>query len=143
MAMTGGPTIGVVVGGPLIDVIGWRGIFVVFGVLAFAATALGAVVVRPVKGHGNIQIDWLGTLLLAGGTLLILFGIIRAAGGAGVRDVTLLVLVGGALLCFVAFARWEMVAKAPLLDVRLFRRSQFVTPLVASACKRLGVTSRR
>ena len=45
MAMTGGPTIGVVIGGPLIDVIGWRGVFAVFG----GAKTLGIFSVRRVR----------------------------------------------------------------------------------------------
>jgi len=136
MAMTGGPTIGVVIGGPLIDVIGWRGIFVVFGAFALAAAALGAIVVRPVKGHGSINIDWLGTALLAGGTLMILFGIIRAASG-GV-DPVLAALVAGAVVSLACFVLWELRAPTPLLDVRLFGRAAFATPLVASAANQFA-----
>ena len=136
MAMTGGPTIGVVIGGPLIDVVGWRGIFVVFGLLALAATALGGLIVRPVPGHGRVQIDVLGVLLLASGTLLVLFGIIRVAGGD--RDLTLAAMLTGAAASFVLFARWELRATAPLLDVRLFLRAKFTTPLVSSACNQFA-----
>lgn len=138
MAMTGGPTIGVVIGGPLIDVIGWRGIFVVFGGLALAAGLAAAVVVRPVKGHGNLEIDILGTLLLAVGTLLILFAIIRAASGTSRSDLALFAMLAGAVVCFVAFTLWELHTKAPLLDVRLFKRPSFVTPLVASGCNQFA-----
>ncbi len=137
-AMTGGPTIGVVIGGPLIDMIGWRGIFVVFGGLALLALALGAVVVRPVQGHGKVVIDWLGTVLLGGGTLLVLLAIIRAAGGSRFDDPLLVGELVAALASFVLFGLWEPRAKAPLLDVRLFLRARFTTPLVASACNQFA-----
>ena len=133
MAMTGGPTIGVVIGGPLIDVVGWRGIFVAFGCLALLATVVGAVVVRPVEGHGKIQIDVLGVLLLASGTLLVLFGIIRVASGSEGIDNALWLMLAGSLASFVLFVRWELRVAQPLLDVRLFLHAKFTTPLVASA----------
>ena len=138
MAMTGGPTIGVVIGGPLIDVIGWRGVFAVFGGLALLAFTLGAALVRPVEGRGRIRIDFLGTGLLAGGTLLILFAIITGAQGAALSDPGLLAMIGGSLVCFAVFVWWELRVDEPLLDVRLFTRAPFVTPLVASACNQFA-----
>jgi MFS family permease len=138
MAMTGGPTIGVVIGGPLIDVIGWRGIFVVFGVLSLVAGLVAAFVVKPVAGHGKLEVDILGTLLLAAGTLLILFAIIRVAAGTSRGDIPLYAMLGGSAACFAGFVSWELRAPAPLLDVRLFRRPSFVTPLVASACNQFA-----
>jgi len=138
MAMTGGPTIGVVVGGPLIDVIGWRGVFASFGGLALLAFSIGAVVVRPGEGHGRIKIDFLGTGLLAGGTLLILFAIINGAQGTSLSEPGLLAMIGGSVVCFAVFVFWELRVAEPLLDVRLFARAAFVTPLVASACNQFA-----
>lgn len=136
MAMTGGPTIGVVIGGPLIDVVGWRGIFLAFGGLALVSAVFGALIVKPVEGHGNVQIDVPGVLLLAAGTLQVLFGIIRIAGGT--RDLTLVFLLVSAAVSFVAFAAWELRARVPLLDVRLFLSARFTTPLVSSACNQFA-----
>ena len=76
-AMTGAPTIGVVVGGPLLNVFGWRGIFLLFGVISLVALVLASVVVKPIPRGVRVPVDMLGALLLAGGTLLVLWAITR------------------------------------------------------------------
>ena len=47
--MTGAPTIGVVAGGPLLDILGWRSVFAIFGVIGLIATVLAIVVVKPIQ----------------------------------------------------------------------------------------------
>ncbi len=136
-AMTGAPTIGVVAGGPLLNVLGWRGVFLLFGVIGLGGTALAAFVVRPIPRGVRVPIDVLGASLLAGGTGLALWAITRVptltqAGAPLLRDRTLLTMLGGSVVCYVLFVVWERRAPSPLLDLRLFRRTSFTLPLIAA-----------
>ncbi len=136
-AMTGAPTIGVVIGGPLLNVFGWRGIFLLFGLIGLCGTALAAFVVKPIPRGPRVPIDFVGALLLAGGTLLVLWAITRVsmlirASKPVLWDLTLWWMLGGAVACYVLFAAWERRAPSPLLDLRLFRRASFTLPLIAA-----------
>ena len=136
-AMTGAPTIGVVIGGPLLNVFGWRGIFLLFGVISLVALVMAVVVVKPIPRGERVPIDILGALLLAGGTLLVLWAITRVpvilrAGDSLLSDQTLMLMLGGAVACYVLFVLWERRAPAPFLDLRLFRRASFTLPLLSA-----------
>ncbi|WP_423917324.1 MFS transporter [Candidatus Poriferisodalis sp.] len=142
-AMTGAPTIGVVVGGPLLNVFGWRGIFLMFGFIGLLGTALAAIVVKPIPRGVRVPIDVLGALLLAGCTLLALWAItlvpsLTRSGTPLLSDRTFTLMLAGSLACLVLFVLWERRAKAPLLDLRLFRRASFSLPLLSAACNQFA-----
>ena len=142
-AMTGAPTIGVVVGGPLLNVFGWRGIFLMFGLVGLVGTTLASVMVKPIPRGPKVSIDVLGAMLLGGGTLLVLWAITRVptltrAGMPVLSDQVLMLMLAGALVCFVLFVLWERRARSPLLDVRLFRRPSFSLPLISAACNQFA-----
>ena len=67
-AMTGAPTLGLVVGGPLIDIVGWRTIFVGFACVTATALVLGYRVVRPTPRQPDQPVDYLGASLFAHAT---------------------------------------------------------------------------
>ena len=71
-AMTGAPTLGVVGGGPLLDILGWRSVFAIFGVIGGLATILAIFVVKPIPKGERTSIDWLGAFFLAAATLFVL-----------------------------------------------------------------------
>ncbi|MGY9074139.1 MAG: MFS transporter [Acidimicrobiales bacterium] len=142
-AMTGAPTIGVVIGGPLMDLMGWRGVFFVFGCVSTLAFIAAIFVVRPIKAGGRATIDFLGALLLSGSTLLVLFSITRAAelsrtGSPILSDATMWFEVVGALVGYTLFVGYELSCKEPLLDVRLFRKATFSMPLLASSANQFA-----
>jgi len=142
-AMTGAPTIGVVAGGPMLNVFGWRGIFLLFGLIGLLGTVMAVFIVKPIPRGARVSIDVLGALLLGAGTLLVLWAITRIptltrSGMSLLSDQTLMLMVGGAVACFVLFALWERRASSPLLDLRLFRRPSFTLPLVSAACNQFA-----
>ncbi len=142
-AMTGAPSIGVVAGGPLLDVVGWRAIFMLFGLVGLAGTVIAAFVVKPIPKGQRIPIDVLGALLLGTGTLLVLLAITRVptltrAGTPVLSDQTLMLMLGGAIAAFAVFVLWELRAPSPLLDVRLFRLPNFSMPLISAACNQFA-----
>lgn len=142
-AMTGAPTIGVIAGGPLLNVFGWRGIFLMFGLIGMLGTVLAAFVVKPIPRGMRVPIDVLGALLLGGGTLLALWAItlvptLTRAGTPVLSDQTFTLMLAGSLICLVLFVLWERRATSPLLDLRLFRRVSFSLPLLSAACNQFA-----
>ena len=137
-AMTGAPTVGVVAGGPLLDILGWRSSFAVFGVVGVLATILAIVVVKPIPKGERTPIDWLGTVLLASATLLVLLAITRipsvtSSGRSIINDIPTLLMLGLSLPLYILFISWERRVPSPLLDVRLFAKPTFALPLVSAA----------
>ena len=123
-AMTGAPTVGVVAGGPLLDILGWRSIFAVFGVVGVIATILAIVVVKPIPKGERTPIDWLGTVLLASATLLVLLAITRipsvtSSGRSIINDIPTLLMLGLSLPLYILFISWERRVPSPLLDLSL------------------------
>tara|TARA_B100000902_G_scaffold379698_1_gene414281 strand:- start:116 stop:1567 length:1452 start_codon:yes stop_codon:yes gene_type:complete len=142
-AMTGAPTIGVVIGGPLLDILGWRSVFAIFGVVGGLATVLAIFVVKPIPKGERASIDWLGALFLATATLLVLLAITRIpqvtrGGGSVIRDLPILVLIASSIPLYVIFVLWEKRVAKPLLDVRLFTKPTFALPLGSAACSQFA-----
>jgi len=139
-AMTGAPTIGLVVGGPLIEVIGWRSIFLIFAGVSFVACVVGVFVVRETPRQGGASIDYLGAATLGAGVLGLLLAVTRI--GTVLDGDTVLGLftdpqflafaaIGAASL--VAFVQVEQRAPEPMLQLRYFSRRNFTAPMLSSA----------
>jgi len=142
-AMTGAPTIGVVAGGPLLNLFGWRAVFLVFGAISTAAALAALLVVKPIPKGLRAKIDWLGTFLLAIATLLVLLAITRVPVLLGndrqvASDPTLLAMLVGSFLLFWVFVHWEKRIASPLLDMRLFQKRSFSLPLLSAACNQFA-----
>jgi EmrB/QacA subfamily drug resistance transporter len=139
-AMTGAPTVGLVIGGPLIDVIGWRPIFVAFALVSVVALVMGAALVRESPRQQRVPLDVAGALALGGAVLCGLLAVTQGAGAARsdglagvVTDRAALLLAVGSALSLALFIRIESRAPHPMLQLRYFRRRSFTTPLAASA----------
>jgi MFS family permease len=139
-AMTGAPTIGLVVGGPLIDVIGWRALFFSFVGVTVAALALGALWLRETPRQADLTLDYQGAVSLGLGVLAMLLAVTRGAtlfrsagAGTALTDALLLSLLLAAGLAFAVFVRTERRARHPMLKLTYFRRRRFTAPLVANA----------
>ncbi|MFN0030458.1 MAG: MFS transporter [Acidimicrobiales bacterium] len=131
-ATTGAPTIGLVVGGPLISQIGWRGIFWIFAGVSTVAFGLAYKVLRESPLGERIPLDVAGSLSLAATILFALLAVSRAVRG-GVTDPlagALLALAVGSLLTFI---RVERRAAYPLLQLHYFRRPTFTAPMMANS----------
>ncbi|MCU1689702.1 MAG: putative efflux rane protein [Jatrophihabitantaceae bacterium] len=114
----GASVIGVIVGGPLIDSVGWRPIFIVQAIVALAALLPAAIVLRADDvGEGDRSVDYLGALALAVATFALTFGINRL-GVWGPTPIS----VGSLMMAPVAV--WVLIqverrARSPLLPLRV------------------------
>jgi len=139
-AVTGAPTIGLVIGGPLIDWAGWRVIFFCFAAMSGLAFVVGAVWLRPIPREEGRPLDLGGAMSLGFAMLALLLAVTRFATvvqstgiAAGVTDIAGLVFVIAGIGLLVAFVHVERTVAAPMLKLEYLRRSNFTLPLVSGA----------
>ncbi len=130
-ATTGAPTIGLVIGGPLVDVIGWRPLFFIFSGVALLALGLGSLLLRETVRGPATKLDIEGAVSLAVTVLCFLLAVTRIARTG--FDLWTLLLVCGFAAGIAAFIWAERRAPFPMLRLDYFKRRNFVAPLVASA----------
>jgi MFS family permease len=110
--------VGPLLGGLLVDSLGWRAIFLA----NVPALAYGAVLVRGLVrtsgGERAVAFDWLGSAVLALALALAVTGLTAT----GVLSAAALPLAGAALMVFI---RLERRAPDPVIDLTLFRRPPF------------------
>lgn len=126
----GGPVIGVAIGGPLIEAVGWRWIFVGQVPLTLAALGLAFAVLRETPRGAAHRLDWTGALTLALGVTSFLFALNRGPewGWSSPRVIAGFVL---GPLALAAFVLAERRADEPLLPLGIIRRRNFSLPIGA------------
>jgi EmrB/QacA subfamily drug resistance transporter len=131
MVGAGGPVIGVVAGGPVVEAFGWRWIFVAQAPLTLAGLLLAALVL-PETTRRRAQFDVVGAVVLAVGAATLLFAINRGPlwGWSDPLIVAGFVVAPVAVLAFVLI---ERRVPAPLLPLAYLRRPNF-TFAIATQC---------
>lgn len=126
-----GLALGPVIGGGLVDALGWRSVFgvnvpVCVALIAVAARSIPRIAPEPARRG----FDVLGAVLTTGGVAALTFGIIEGNRlGWGSAAILGTFAVGAASLA--AFVAWERRRDEPLVDVGLFRVPAFVAANVA------------
>jgi EmrB/QacA subfamily drug resistance transporter len=124
---------GPVVGGVLVGVWNWRGIFWFNLVFGLAALIVAAIILPESADPTAARVDTAGTLLGAGALATFVFAIINSeTAGFGSAGVIPLLCVSAVL--FAAFGWWERRAPHPLLDLRFLRKPQFTTSNIVAFC---------
>jgi EmrB/QacA subfamily drug resistance transporter len=126
----GAPVIGLVAGGPLVDAVGWRWIFVAQVPISLVALVVGFLVLHETPRREKVPIDVAGAATLGVAVVAALLGLTLGAplGWAHPAVIGLLVLSPIALWLFV---RTERIAAEPLLPLDFFRHRDFTASLVA------------
>jgi EmrB/QacA subfamily drug resistance transporter len=118
----GGAAIGVLLGGLLTAGPGWQWVFYInvpIGLLVLAA--LARVLPADVRTEQRGRLDVPGALLVTAATAAAIYALINA-GDRGWLTAATLGLLGVAVVLYAAFATWQRVAKAPLMDLRILTR---------------------
>jgi len=124
MVGAGGPVIGVVAGGPIVETFGWRWIFVAQVPLTLAGLLLAMLVLPETARRERVAFDVKGAVILAVGATSLLFAINRGPlwGWSSPLIVGGLVL---APLAIVTFVLIERRVEHPLLPLAYVRQRNF------------------
>ena len=131
-ASTGAPAIGLVIGGPLIDVLGWRTLFLVFAATSLAALVVAVAVVRESPLGERLPLDVLGSVSLGLGILFVLLGVGTTARN-GITDPLAPIEFAAAAIAIGTFVVAERRAPYPLLRLEYFGRRRFSAPMLANS----------
>lgn len=137
LVVAGGPVLGLVVGGPLVETVGWRAIFWVQAPLLAFSAVLAWFLIPETPRHRGVFFDVRGQLVLFVALGWLLFAIDRGAAWGFVSPWVL-----GSLVAFVAatvwFVRVERAQEHPLIPLEWFRRRSFAVPVFVSFFMQFG-----
>jgi EmrB/QacA subfamily drug resistance transporter len=132
-AMTGAaaPALGLIAGGPLVDWLGWRVVFVVQAVIALGALGLAALVLRETPTQ-RVRFDVPGAGFMAIGVAGLMYALGRVR-DLGIDSPEIVGAVAVGLAGIAIFIRVEHRSAAPLLPLEFFRRRNFTAPILSNA----------
>jgi MFS family permease len=120
-----GLAFGPLVAGSLIDLFGWRSIFVLTAILSGLSLAFGVPRMRETRDPGAKGLDWPGAISFTATLVLFTTAVIQAPEHGWLSPLVLALLVASALF-LVAFIKVEGRVARPMLDLSLFRLGRFV-----------------
>lgn len=126
----GAPVIGLVAGGPLVDALGWRTIFLIQAPLALVALVVAIPILRETPRLEREPIDYGGALVLAIATVSPLLAL-TLGNQLGWAQPVVFVLFALTPFATVAFVVVERRAVHPLFPLEFFRRRNYTAALVA------------
>ncbi|WP_022891416.1 DHA2 family efflux MFS transporter permease subunit [Agromyces subbeticus] len=136
--------VGPILGGVLVDSLGWEWVFFVnvpVGVVAFVAAWR---FVPDLEKHGH-RFDWLGVVLSAVGMFLVVFGIQEGQAydwGTITGLITVWGIIISGIVVLAAFVVWQAFNRTePLLPLGLFRDRNFALSNVAISLVGLAMTA--
>ncbi len=124
---------GPILGGLLVDSIGWRSIFWINVPFGIAVILLTAKFVPESKAPHPRHFDPIGQILVIALLGLLIYGIIEVP-AYGWTSFEILACLIGAAACFVGFIAYERVRKEPLIDIRFFRSVPFSGASIIALC---------
>ena len=130
--VSSGAIVGPALGGFLLDLLGWRAVFLVNIPMITLSIVLGMAVLtnQPAGGRSGgpeqrrAGFDWQGATLSTGILLLLLLSVTYAH-RFGWTSAPILAGLGGFLVLLVGFIWWELRTPNPMLDLRYFRMPVF------------------
>ena len=128
LVAAGGPVLGVVLGGPLVETIGWRAIFIVQVPMTLLALVVGFLILPDTERRSDVKLDIAGSVLLAIGVGSLLVALNRgpSLGWSSPFVVACFVLCPVVLTVFVFV---ERRVSHPLIPLQYFRRRNFAFPI--------------
>jgi EmrB/QacA subfamily drug resistance transporter len=131
--------VGPILGGVLVDALGWEWIFFINVPVGIFGLFLAARLVPTLETHSH-QFDWLGVVLSGAGMFLLVFGIQEGHQYDWSTTILAMIIVGFGIL--VLFVLWQARNRQePLVPLGLFRDRNFSLANVAIAVMGFAITS--
>ena len=124
----GAPVLGVVMGGPLVETIGWQMIFVIQAPLLLGAGIVAWRLLPQTSRADEVKFDVKGSVTLGLGATLLLLAVNRGHSWGWTSPA----IIGIALASIVSlwlFVRIERVAEAPLMPLHWLRTPNIILPI--------------
>jgi MFS family permease len=128
----GAPVLGVVLGAPLVESIGWRMIFVIQAPLLIGASILAWNMLPQTSRMKNVKFDVKGSVTLGLGATLLLLTINRGHVW-GWTSPAIAEFAVASVASLYAFVRIERVAEAPLMPLHWLRTPNVILPIAIQA----------
>jgi MFS family permease len=132
-----GLSLGPVTSGAMIEIFGWRSIFLVVATFASLAFLLGRITLDESRDPASRGIDWRGALSFTAMLALLTTGMLLVP-ARGWQDGLVLGLLAAAALSLALFIRTERRVPRPMLDLSLFRYPRFVGVQLLAAAPAYG-----
>jgi EmrB/QacA subfamily drug resistance transporter len=116
--------IGPLVGGALVDGLGWQSVFFLNVPIGAAAIAATYWKLRETRDPNATRIDWAGLATFSSALFMLVLALLRG-NEEGWGSELILGLFGGAAALLVAFVAIESRVKEPMLPLQLFRKPAF------------------
>ncbi len=130
--------LGPVVGGLLVEGVGWRGIFWINVPVGIAAIVLTALFVPESKAPRARRLDPVGQLLVIVVLTSLVYGLIEGP-GSGWTSAKILTSFGFAAAALIALALYEPRRPEPLIDLRFFGSAPFSGAVAIAICAFAGL----
>ena len=122
------------VGGYLIDFIGWQPVYWMIAFLTIPAFIVTVIIMKesqvsPQRIRKKLNFDWIGAVLIAVGISLAVITI-NAGNDQGWLSLIILVMTVGSFFCIGAFVLWELNNQNPLFEFRHFANKLFTYSLI-------------
>jgi EmrB/QacA subfamily drug resistance transporter len=129
LVMAGGPVLGVVAGGPIVEAFGWRWIFIGQVPFILAGLLVAYAILPESERSERVPFDFLGSVLLGGSAAFALFALNRGPTLGWTHPV---VLSGFAFLPIgiALFIRRQRTYAYPLIPLEYFGRRNFTFPIL-------------
>jgi MFS transporter, DHA2 family, integral membrane protein len=119
-----GAGLGGVSSGLLLEHFWWGSIFLTNVLVVVVALVAGAILIPSHRERRHAPLDPLGALLSIVGLGTLIYGIIEAPNHGWLSSESIMTFAL-ALIVLAGFARWELRAREPMLDLRYFRNPRF------------------
>jgi MFS family permease len=128
----GAPVIGVVAGVPLVELVGWRVIFLIQAPLCVLGAFTSWWLLRDTERQPHARFDAAGALTLGGGAALLLLGINRGSAW-GWTSPTIVSCIAVGIVLLVAFVQVERRVAAPMVPPAWFRTRNIAFPVLSQS----------
>ncbi|PHM44534.1 tetracenomycin C efflux protein [Xenorhabdus mauleonii] len=136
-AFGAGLAFGPVISGILIEIFGWRSVFLLGAVFGAIALIIGGFHMRESRDPDAGRLDIKGLVSFTSFLVLLTFGIMQIP-QSGISSLTVILLLSASVTMLAIFIACELTHARPMLDISLFRIKRFVgvqfLPLATAIC---------